>query len=122
LLELRTKTNRICDFTGGRERIDTIRSRKVCADGDVFTHGQTRERLNDLEGASDTATRKHVWRCAGDVGAVVNDLSFIRCQESRNYREQGCFAGAIWPNQSRDTPRPDIERSFVDGEQPTEAL
>ena len=99
-----------------------VRPRKVRTDGDIFTHGQTREWLNDLEGASDTATRKDVWRCPGDFGAVVNDPSFIRRQKSRNYREQGSFAGAVGPNQSRDMARPDIERSFVDSEQPTEAL
>ena len=66
------------DLGRGGERVGARRPVEMRADRDVLAHGQSGERLHDLEGARDAAPGELVRRLAGDVGAVVVDAALGR--------------------------------------------
>src|SRR5215472_19098112 len=94
----------------------------MSADGDVLVHGQTGERLDDLECAHDASPRHKMGRHARNVRAAVKDAAFARRQEPADDGEQCGLAGTVGSDQRGDPAGLDGERNVVDGEEAAEAF
>ena len=77
---------------------------------------------DDLIGAREPPVRAAV-RCeARDVLAKEPNGAGVALQIAGNEIEQGCLAGAVWPDDQAPLARQHLERDIVDRRQPAECL
>src|SRR5258708_2038912 len=68
----------------------------------VFQHREVRERLDDLESASDPELCCIVRRGTGDISSVEQYLAFVGMKEAADQIEYRGLAGAVWPDYKND--------------------
>ena len=110
---LRAEAQSFHDIAGELARILGGRGSQECADHDVVEHGESGERLHDLEGAADAGGADLVRAQAVDGFPLENNFAGVRGIDAGDHIEDGGLAGAVRADQAVDVALGDLERRRV---------